>query len=104
MLTRPNKSLAGELPPWPGFYRKVSVLCFDGLRAHLRQLLVSLVALPGLLLRLIEERVGEVREALLQGRVTLTEPVMVEKLGKNVVLDLNGYKIEGDFDPIWMFE
>ena len=30
--------------------------------------------------------------------MTLTEPVMVEKLGKNVVLDLNGYKIEGDFD------
>ena len=30
--------------------------------------------------------------------ITLTEPVMVEKLGKNVVLDLNGYKIEGDFD------
>ena len=30
--------------------------------------------------------------------ITLTEPVMVEKLGKNVVLDLNGHKIEGDFN------
>ena len=39
-----------------------------------------------------------VRVIKLDKDMTLTEPVMVEKLGKNVVLDLNGYKIEGDFD------
>ena len=32
-----------------------------------------------------------VRVIKLDKDMTLTEPVMVEKLGKNVVLDLNGY-------------
>ena len=39
-----------------------------------------------------------VRVIKLDKDMTLTEPIIVKKFGKNVVLDLNGHKIEGDFD------
>ena len=76
---------AGEKTPRPGRLseKRSAPLRLDGLGAHLRQLLVSLVALPGLLLRLLEERVSEVREALLQGRVAhLAQQEVSTKIGR----------------------
>ena len=53
----PRREKAGEVSPRPGLSIKVfreypAPLRLDGLRPHLRQRLVGLVALPGLLLRL----------------------------------------------------